>query len=89
MRLPIHQKLVLFLDDVVDLLEAITFDSSGELALGAAGELLLLSQVRVSLALQLCLIFLCVLALIEVWSSEGLVAHGLVLAGRLGWQREV
>lgn len=86
---PIHQELVLLLDDVVDLLEAITFDSSGELTLGTAGELLLLSQVRVGLTLQLGFVSLGVLALLEVWCSEGLVAHGLVLAGRLGWQRDV
>lgn len=86
---PIHQQLVLFLDDVVDLLEAVAFDSSRELALGAAGELLLLRQVGLGLALQLRFVSLGVFALLDMWCSEGLVAHGLVLASGLRWQGEV
>lgn len=79
----------MLLNDIVDLLEAVALVSAGELARAADGVLLLLSQIAMSLALKLCLVLLSVFALVEVAHAESLIAHGLVLTGRLGRQSEV
>ena len=92
LRLLIHQEHILFLDYIIDLPEAITFDDVGlDLSLIAADELLLLSQVGQCLSLQLSLMLLIlILAMIQLcYTTVRIVPHGLVLSGGLRRQSEV